>query len=162
MTINDLIKNPILYYVAIPLCASVWPLSLAVKYLPAMTQARDDWAGYVVDANDRIHEILTLDPERLTYARKKGEQVDFEYAVAIEKVARTCGIPRYDLSAGTLTSDSQTARLKIDDVGITQCAKFLSTLQLHWNALQCTQVTLDKKRDTKDTWSVSLSFIYFY
>ena len=55
---NDLHKNPILYYLLIPVLVAAWPLLMWFKYLPAaqldLQQQKDD----VVDANDLILIIV--------------------------------------------------------------------------------------------------------
>ena len=158
---KDLYKNPITYYILIPVLAALWPLSLWLKFVPDMDRDRDQKKTYIQDANGLIAQILNLDPERMSYAKKKGEAVDFEYEVAIHKVAQSCGV-RYEVFPGSRVKDKQTARVKIEDVDIVQCAKFLSTLQMHWANLQCTLVRLDNKKNTRDRWDVSMEFIYYF
>ena len=159
---KDLLRNPVFYYVLIPVLAGAWPLSLWLKFLPQMTNQRDQQKTYIQDANDKIREILTLDPERLSYAKKKGEPADFEYEVVVYKVAQSCGLPTPEVFPSPKVKDRQTARVKLSDVGIVQCARFLSTLQMHWSNLQCTLIRLDNKKTAKDRWDVSLEFAYYY
>jgi hypothetical protein len=57
---------------------------------------------------------------------------------------------------------SQSAKVGLKQVDITKFAKFLSTVQLRWANLQCSQVKLTKKKGLPDTWDVDLDFKYYY
>ena len=160
---KDLHKNPMLYYILIPLMALAWPAAMWFKYLPTMTDQRDTWKGYVTDANDRIIEILTLDPERLNYSDQKGTAVDFEYEMAVDKVARSLRMGNdYELRPSAKSANKQSAEVSLNNIDITQCSQFLSTLQMHWNGLECTRLGLTNKKTTKDRWDVTMSFVYYY
>ena len=160
---KDLHKNPILYYVLIPVLVGMWPLSLWFKYLPSARANLQQQKQDMVDANDLITEILTMDPDRLDYAKTAhGETAEFSYGDAINQVAKACGIPTPSLSEDRKTVKSQAASVKIDSVDIVRCANFLSTLQLRWSNLQCTEVHLTQKKGLKDMWDVSLRFNYYF
>jgi hypothetical protein len=160
---KDLYKNPTLYYILIPLMALAWPAAMWFKYLPIMTDQRDTWKEYVIDANDRITEILTLDPERLNYSDQKDTAVDFEYEMAVDKVARSLRMGNdYELRPSARSANKQSAEVSLNNIDITQCSQFLSTLQMHWNGLECTRLGLTNKKTTKDRWDITMSFIYYY
>ena len=160
---QDLHKNPMLYYILIPLMALAWPTAMWVKYLPAMAEQRDTWKGHLADTNDLIIEILTLDPERLSYSDQEETAVAFEYEVAVDKVARALRMGNdYELSPSARVAKKQAADVTLKNIGIIQCSQFLSTLQMHWSGLQCTRMGLTNKKTTKDRWDVTMSFTYYY
>jgi len=160
---RDLHKNPVFYYVLIPLLVAAWPLLMWFKYLPQAHDGLQQQKQDMADANDLITEILTMDPDRLDYAKNtQGKAVEFAYGDAINQVAKTCGIPTPTLREEKKSVKSQAANVTLDSVGIVRCAKFLSTLQLRWSKLQCTQINLTKKKGLKDRWDVSLRFTYFF
>jgi len=160
---KDLHKNPVLYYVMIPLLVGMWPLLLWFKYLPLAQEDLQQQKQDIVDANSIIHQILAMDPDRLDYAKNtQGETAEFTYGDAINQVAKTCGIATPVLREEKKTEKSQAATVTLPTVDIVRCAKFLSTLQLHWSKLQCTQINLNKHKGLKDRWKVSLRFNYFF
>lgn len=160
---KDLYKNPMLYYALIPLMALAWPAAMWFNYLPTMTEQRDTWKGYVVDANELIFEILTLDPERLSYSDQKDTAVAFEYEQAVDKVARSLRMGnQYELRPSAKTANKQAAEVSLKNIGVIQCSQFLSTLQMHWNGLECTRLGLTNKKTTKDRWDVTMSFVYYF
>lgn len=160
---RDLYKNPVFYYVLIPLLVAAWPLLMWFKYLPQANDALQQQKQDMADANDLIIEILSMDPDRLNYAKNnQGKAVEFTYGDAINQAAKTCGIRTPVLREDRKSVKNQTADVTLDSVDIVRCAKFLSALQLHWNKLQCTQLTLTKKKGLKDRWTVKLKFNYFF
>jgi hypothetical protein len=160
---KDLYKNPMLYYILIPLISLAWPGAMLFKYLPTMTDQRDTWKEYVADANDRIIEILTLDPERLSYSDEKDTAVEFEYEMALDKVARSLRLSNQMSLIPSAKSDSkQGAEVSLKNIDITQCSQFLSKLQMHWDGLSCTRLGLTNKKTTKDRWDVTMAFVYYY
>ena len=62
---NDLHKNPMLYYILVPVLAAVWPLMLYSQMLPDAQEELNKEKQYVVDVNDLVQQILTMDPLRL-------------------------------------------------------------------------------------------------
>lgn len=160
---QELYKNPVVYYILIPILTLAWPASMWFKYMPQMTEERDQWKKYLVDANDLIQEILTLDPERLNYADKKGSAVEFEYEMAVDKVARSLRMSNdMEVRPSAKSGNKQSADVSFDNITITQCSQFLSTMQMHWNGLECTRLSITNKKTTKDRWDVGISFIYYF
>jgi len=160
---QDLHKNPTLYYILIPLMALAWPAAMWFKYLPTMTDQRDTWKEYVADTNDLIIELLTLDPERLNYSDQEDTSVAFEYEMAVDKVARSLRMGnQYELRPSAKSANKQPAEVSLNNIGVIQCSQFLSTLQMHWSGLQCTRLGLTNKKTTKDRWDVTMSFVYYY
>ncbi len=165
---KDIHKNPMFYYVLVPVIAALWPLFVWGVYLPA---AKSNWQREKAQYNkaqDIITEILALDPDRLEFADSQETAADFDYASAVERVASSCGIPStsYRLSSGIILTSggqkSQSADVSLKQVEITEFAKFLSTIQLRWANLQCTGVKLTKNKGLPDSWDVDFDFKYYY
>jgi hypothetical protein len=160
---QDLHKNPMLYYIMIPLLVLAWPGFMWFKYIPSVTEEREAWKGYVQDANSLIIEILTLDPERLSYSDAKGPSVEFAYETAVDKVARSLRMDKdVEFRPSAKSKGKQSAEVSLNNINITQCSQFLSTLQMHWDGLECTRLSLTNKKTTKDRWDVTMSFIYYF
>ncbi len=157
---KDLYRNPIFYYIAVPLLVAVWPLTVAFKYLPEMDQSLEDQKNYYVESEALIEEILTMDPDRLSYYDVNQGDTAFSYAVVIDKVASGLGIREVTLNEQVRTKDGQKAKVKLEDINIQQCTKFLATLQMRWDNLKCSNFTLTKKREIKDQWTVTMSLAY--
>ena len=158
---KDLYRNPIFYYITAPLLVGIWPLTMAIKYLPEMDQSLEDQKNYYVESETLIEEILTMDPDRLSYVDVNQGDTAFSYAVVIDKLASSLGMrDAYTLNEQVRTKDGQKAKVKLEDISIQQCTKFLATLQMRWDKLKCSQFTLTKKREIKDQWTVTMSLAY--
>jgi hypothetical protein len=167
---REIYKNPVLYYVAIPLLVGLWPLLVWAVYLPAVQEDIDEQMTEYGKAEKIMLEILTLDPERLEFAEPNDAAVEFSYSGVVNKVASLCDIPAgsYKVHSGivveTKNQRSQTANVDLNLVDIAKFAKFLSLIQLRWANLQCESVKLSRKDNmpSKDVWDVDLKFKYYY
>lgn len=165
---TDVLKNPRLYYIAALAVAVGWTVAIWGLYLPNAEKKLDREITEYKQAGKLITEILFLDSSRLNYAETKTALADFDYASAVQMAASSCGISaaKYKLSSGTITTSSgeksQSANVSLDKIDIKTFARFLSAIQLRWANLQCTKVTLKKKKDLPDTWDVDLRFNYYY
>ena len=165
---KDLYKNPTVYYILVPVLMGLWPLLVWGLYLPQAKETLNDEVTYSQEGRGTALEILKLDPERLDFADANESGEEFSYATAVDKVAGLCGMPasKYKLSTGIIiTKDkqrSQSAHLKLEQVGIVQFAKFLSLLQLRWGTLQCDSVKLSKVEGLPDIWNITIGFKYYY
>lgn len=167
---KDMLKNPILYYVAVPVLVGLWPLLAWAMYLPAaQTRIAEEEIQYA-KAELLMMEILTLDPGRLEFAEPNEADTEFTYGGAIDKVAGLCGIPagncdvRSGMEVDTRQQKSQTANVDLKEVGIVRFARFLSMIQLRWVDLQCESVKLTKKENLpgNDIWDIDIKFKYYY
>jgi len=166
---KDVYRNPVLYYIMAPVVMAMWPLFVWAVYLP---RAERNWNSEMAEyeqAKEVMTEILTLDPERLEFADPNSSGAEFDYATAVERIASLCRIPpsNYKLSSGIITTSSddqksQSAKVDLEGVNITQFASFLSTIQLRWPNLQCGQIKLSKLKGSPDKWDVDLQFKYYY
>jgi len=165
---KDIYRNPIFFYVLVPVVIGLWPLLVWTVYLPAGQRSLDaDCANYT-KAKKTIQAILELDPARLEFAAGRIGDAEFDYTNAVNKVSQLCGISsaKYRLSSGIIMTSggqkTQNAKLTLKGLSITRFARFLSTIQLRWTNLQCTKIKLTKKKDLPDNWDVDLDFKYYY
>jgi hypothetical protein len=165
---KDIFRNPVLYYVLAPAIAALWPLLIWGIYLPAAGRNWETEKSQYNQGQDIIKEILTIDPDRLKFADANNPSAEFDYASAIDKTTGSCGIPpsSYTINSGIMVTTagqkSQSAKVDLKGVDITKFTQFLSTVQLRWANLQCTQVKLTKRKGLPDTWDVGLDFKYYY
>jgi hypothetical protein len=161
-------KNPIFYYILISVLAALWPLLMLVAYLPA---AEKNWAKEKTQyskAENVIEEILALDPGRLETADSNSGVAKFDYAIAVEQIAKSCQITagNYNISSKPVRitggEKTQSALVVLKEVEITKFAKFLSAIQLRWGNLQCENVTLTRKKGVPDIWKADIEFKYYY
>jgi hypothetical protein len=167
--IKEFYKNPLFYYVSVPVIAAGWVLLTWTVRLP---QAYRKWDLSRVEYDKVqaiITEILNVDPERLDFAGSKKSDTEFDYAVAVEKIASLCRIPSadYKLSSGPIITStdgqkSQRAKVILQQVDLKRFSEFLTTLQFRWAGLQCTQLKLQQKKGLKDKWEVDIDFAYYY
>lgn len=165
---KDIYKEPVLYYILVPIALILWPLFVWGIYLP---DAERSWKGEKAQyekAQKTMEEILILDPDRLTFADTKADAAKFDYADAVDRIARLCKIPstKYKLSSGIIITSggqkSRSAKVVLKQVGITKFAEFLSKIQLRWANLQCTKLKLTRAKGLPDTWNADLEFKYYY
>ncbi|MGD2095755.1 MAG: hypothetical protein PVH77_12180 [Phycisphaerales bacterium] len=164
---RDIYKNPMFYYILVPVVVGLWPLLVWAMYLPAADENLKDWENQHRKAEAIMMEILTLDPDRLQFVDSNDPGTEFTYGV-VDKVAGSCGIPpsKYKLNSGMLITNknqkSQSASVSLRQIEIVKFAKFLSTIQLRWANLQCNRVKLTKKQGMPDMWDIDIEFKYYY
>ncbi len=167
---KDILKNPILCYMAVPVLVGLWPLLAWAIYLPAAQARIAEQEIQYEKAELLMMEILTLDPGRLEFAEPNETDTEFTYGGAIDKVADWCDISagNCDVHTGIIVTTrdqkSQTANVDLKQIDIVKFAKFLSMIQLRWADLQCESVKLTKKENLpgNDIWDVDLKFKYYY
>ena len=166
--IKELYKNPLFYYVLVTALAALWPLILLGIYLPTVRLGLNEDMKQYDKAMQIFDELRNLDPDRLNASKEENVKVDFDYATAVQQTAGFASIPasNYKLSSGTIVTSqgrkSQSANVSLKDVDVTKAMRFLSTIQLRWSSLQCTQITLKKKKGLPDSWDVDFTFKYLY
>jgi hypothetical protein len=166
--IKELYKNPMFYYVLVLALAALWPLILWGIYLPAVRIGLNEDINQYDKAMQIFDDLRTIDPGRLNQSKEKGAKVDFDYATAVQQTAGFASIPagNYKLSSGIIVTSqgqkNQSATVSLKEVDVTKAMRFLSTIQLRWPSLQCTKVTLKKKKGLPDSWDVDFAFKYYY
>ena len=165
---KDIYKNPIVYYIAVPIIAALWPLLVVGVYLPKSQKIWNKEKTQYQKAQKIIEDILTLDPERLEYLGGKKGESKFDYTSAVDSVASSYRISatNYKISSRPIITSSghknQSAKVVIKEIDIANFAKFLSTMQLRWANLQCVQLKLTKKKGQPDSWKVDVDFKYYF
>ena len=165
---RDIYKNPMLYYLLLPVLVAIWPLLVRAMYLPRAEQSKQEEKDLCVTGQAAILDILKYDPDRLTFTTDDGVSGTFSYANAIDRVANMCGIrsTSCNYSAGSIMKTGgkkmQNAKVSLKDVGIVQAAMFLSHMQSMWATLKCDKIKLTKKEDLPDQWNVEMNFWYTY
>ena len=165
---RELYRNPMLYYVLVPILVIVWPLLVWGYYLPKGQATLQKDQQLFSEAQDLMVELLRKDPDRLKAAHESQKLGKFTYAEAVDRVANLCRIPSgsLNLSTGNIVSSggkkTQQARVVLSDVSIVQTAKFLSTIQAMWITLTCDSVKLSKREGMPDQWNMDLNFKYDY
>ncbi len=166
---REVYKNPMLYYLLIPVLVGLWPLLVWGVYLPRAEHSRETEAGLCVEGQTCIMDILRLDQDRLTPPDSKSQiAASFDYASAVTRVANLCKIPSsncpYNIDGQIVSGGKkrQDARVELKNVGIIQAARFLWTMQSMWVTLQCEDVKLTKNKGTPDQWNVEFRFVYYY
>ncbi len=166
---KDIYKNPIFYYIAVPVVVALWPLLAWTVYLPASERSLKNEMNQYNKAETIMLEILRIDPARLELSDSNTPSEEFDYARAVQRVASLCEIPpvNYKLNSGIIIKSggqkSQSANISLKDIGIEKCAKFLSIIQLHWGNLQCNRLKLTKKKSPPPNfWDADLEFKYYY
>jgi hypothetical protein len=166
--IKELYKNPMFYYIVVPALAVLWPVILWGIYLPAVRIGLNEDMSQYDKAMQIFDDLRTIDPGRLNQPKEKDAKVDFDYATAVQQTAGFASIPagNYKLTSGIIITSqgqkSQSASVSLKEVDVTKAMRFLSTIQLRWSSLQCTKVTLKKKKGLPDSWDVDFTFKYYY
>ncbi|MCX5646861.1 MAG: hypothetical protein NTZ17_19610 [Phycisphaerae bacterium] len=166
---RELHKNPMLYYLLIPVLVGMWPLLVWGVYLPRAEHGREIEGGLCVQGQTSVLEILKIDPDRPNMTTTNPMPPEFSYSAAVTRVANLCKIPSsgWGCKAGKPMVASgkkrQDARVKLTAVSISQAAKFLTTIQSMWpSRLTCENLKLQKKKGMPDQWDVDFSFLYYY
>jgi hypothetical protein len=166
--LKEIYKEPVFYYAIVPVAVAMWPILVWAVYLPSVEQKWQQRKEQYKDAQPVITQILEIDSDRLEFSESGANSQQFDYAVVVDKIMNSVGIPasKYRLSTDMVITSggqkSQRARMEIERVSVSDLARFLSTMQLKWANLQCTKVELRKNEDTPDNWNVDLNFKYFF
>ena len=167
---KDLHKNPTLYYILVPILVGFWPLLLWAMYLPDANETMQKDKKAAKEGRSLALRILVLDPERANLDGDNNAPTEFSYAKAVYDVAAKFDIPaiKCKLNTGKIrTKDkqkSQTANLRINEIGVLQLAQFLAMIQYRWGTLQCLDLSLTKveAEARPDVWTVELNFNYYF
>ena len=161
-------KNPILYYIAVPVIVGLWPLLVWAIYLPNAQQDLEKIVTEYNRAEPIMMEILNLDLSLSEAADPNEKTAEFNYDSVVYKVASLCSIlpSNCNLNARSSQTNSgkktQGANVKLTQMSITTFARFLFTIQSRWPNLTCTQVTITQKPGIPDMWDASVEFKYYY
>jgi hypothetical protein len=159
---REIYRNPIFYYLLIPVLVALWPLLVWGVYLPRARENQKKEQSLYIDGQTCIVDILTLNPDVLKIDPDIDQvSLEFSYGSAVDRVANLCKIPssNWTSSAGNIIKYQ---KVKLTGVSIVQAARFLSTMQMTWATLNCEKVKLSQKKGLPDQWDVDFSFTYYY
>lgn len=166
---REIIKNPMLYYLLIPVLVGTWPLLVAGVYLPRAEHDLEVEKVLCGDAQARVEDILAIDPDRPIRKIESVAPAEFQYTPEVDRVASLCKIPASNwVCQATKIMPSgnkkrRDANVKLTNIGIVQAATFLSEIQSKWpNRLTCDSAKLQKKKGMLDQWDVEFNFVYYY
>lgn len=167
---KEIYKNPILYYIAIPVIVGLWPLLVWAIYLPNAQEEVKELMNQHKNAKPSMIQILDLEPDRLQFTDANDSAADFTYGEAVDRIASLCRIPpsKYNVSSAMIMTTrgqkSQSASIDLKEIDIQRFAKFLSMLQLRWASLQCERLKLTKKQNVADNdlWDIDIELKYYY
>jgi hypothetical protein len=163
---KDIYKNPMLYYILVPVAVALWPLFVSAFYLPQAKESYDAEEAQCRKGEEIVLNIFSLDPDRAIDAN--DTLAEFTYAGAVNRTASLCKIPptKYKLSSRMIMKSerqkSQTASVVLKEIDIVSFGRFLSLIQKRWANLQCNRVRLTKKEGLPDVWDVDIEFKYYY
>lgn len=164
---KDILKESIVYYIAIPVIIAMWPLMIVLHYIPNIDKKWEKEKENYTRAKSEMENILKLDQARLAYRDKKNG-LGFDYAAAIVKVNKEVGINQQDCDISSKPIRRVSGRktrnctVIIKEIDITKFANFLSKLQITWANLQAEKITLTRKKELPDSWKADVTFTYFY
>lgn len=165
---REIYRNPIVYYLLIPLLVGIWPLLVWGVYLPRAEDDREKERALCIEGQTRIVEILQVDPDRIELMDANNVTREFAYGSEVDRVANLCRILAGNCSINASNiilsqgKKRQDARVKLTNVSIVQAAKFLYTIQSMWVNLTCENIKLTKKKGMPDQWDVDFRFVYYY
>jgi hypothetical protein len=165
---KDIYKNPILYYILVPVVVALWPLLVWSVYLPRAQQMWQYEKKQYIRAEKTIDEILALDNGRLESADPNKTGTKFDYTYEVDRFAGMFRISSNDYTISSLPvmvsggQKSQGAKVVLKQIGLARFARFLSAIQLRWANLQCMRVTLTPSKGVPDMWKIDLDFRYYY
>lgn len=167
--IKEYLKNPVFYFIAVPALLGLWALLTAFVFYPAAVQRWNRQKEDYQNAQNLLKELLTIEPQRLTYtAKKDGAEQGFDFSQVVNEFAATFSIPSNDFMLSTRGQTrragklAKSAMLSIKSIDIEKMAKFLSTLLVRWPDLQCEMLTIEKLPQGKNLWKVDMTLTYYY
>ncbi|MEN6308778.1 MAG: hypothetical protein ABFD91_13610 [Anaerohalosphaeraceae bacterium] len=161
-------KNPMVYTVVVPLLAGLWLLyTWAVAY-PTSIENMDQGKKDYEEAQKMLDQILTLEPQRLSYQQEKGKTSEFDYTNVIDQFTKQFAIAPGDYTLtvrGATKKAGQTikgADLSIKTIDIEKLCKFISALLIRWPELECERLAVEKLPAGKNNWKITLRLTYKY
>jgi len=166
---KDYLKNPLFYYIAIPVVAGVWAVAAAAVFYPRAATAWENEKNDYETAEELLAQIIKIEPQRLTHQQEEGAAAgDFDFTQAVNQFATLFSIPPANFTLNTRGETrragkrARSATLSIRTIDIERTAKFLSTMLVRWPELQCEQLSFEKLPQGKDNWRVDMTLTYYY
>lgn len=163
---KDHLKNPNLYFIAVPIVATLFVIFVVAISLPAangkLKEKQDDYG----QVKRLITRIVELDRDRLYFKAKQEDSGEFDYSSAVVEIAKLVRMSNYDCSTTPPNRSGgklrKRANVDIKVVDIEKLSKFISLILLRWPDLKCSKLTIDKLPAGKDSWKANIQFVYTY
>ena len=165
---KDYYKNPNLYFIAVPLAATVFVIFVAAISLPAAGRKCKAKLKDYAKAEDLITKIVDLAPERSNNEVKQGSSSEFDYSLAVDEITKLVHISPLNLSLhGSKTTGSggkrrRGADVTVEPVDVETLSRFISQILLRWPDLECSRLSITKLPAGKDSWKATMKFVYTY
>ncbi|MEN8127774.1 MAG: hypothetical protein ABFR90_08210 [Planctomycetota bacterium] len=163
------LKNPNLYYIAVPVIAALWALMAGLVFYPKSVDTWETSKTEYKNVQDLIDKIVKLQPERLAYKVDENDTSgEFDFTKTINDFAQVFSIPssKYGLNVRGEAQRSgrrtRSATISIETIDIEKMAQFISAMLLRWPDLKCETLSFQKIKDTKNNWKVDMSLTYYY
>jgi hypothetical protein len=163
------LKNPNLYYIAVPSAAAFFALLAAFVFYPGSVKNWQDSQSEFKTAQEWADKLIALQPERLSFKpNEKSGSGTFDFTVIVDEFAKafTIAPTNYTTSVkGEVKKQGKRARsatLSIKSIDIEKLSKFLSTMLARWPDLECDVLSLDKGKAGKDDWKADMTLTYYY
>jgi len=163
------IKNPMLYYIMVPVLAGLWAVLAGSVFYPKSVKAWDKTREESVAVEKLIKQLVASEPERLAFkVDEKSKPEAFDFTKVINKFAQQYSISpsNYNLNVRKESKRSghriRPASISIKSIDIERLAQFLSDMLLRWPDLQCETLDIEKVKNTKNNWKVDMKLTYYY
>jgi hypothetical protein len=163
------LKNPNVYYIAVPVLAGVWAILAGFVFYPGSVESWDKSQSDFKTVEKMIEQLVTLQPKRLAYkVDEKAKPEEFDFTRTINEFARIFSISdsNYNLTVRGQTKragrQTRSATIVIKTIDIQKLAQFLSSMLLRWPDLKCDVLSIEKVKNTKNNWKVNMSLTYYY
>ncbi len=169
MDIKTTLKNPNVYYIAAPVLAALWAVLAGIVFYPGAVKGYEqDVKPEYEKSQELIEQILTLQPERLQFAKAGGSDRPFDFGEVVTTLTGVFDIPttRYTLNVrGEVKRGKKNARsasMEIKEIDVARLARFLATMLTGWPDLECEKLSLEKAKTGKDNWNADMTLTYYY
>lgn len=163
------LKNPNVYYIAIPVIAGLWAILAGFVFYPGSIEAWEKSQADFESAGKQITQLVALQPKRLAYkVDEKAKPEEFDYSKTINEFAQVFSISdsNYNLTVRGQTKkagrQAKSATILIKTIDIEKLAQFLSAMLLRWPELKCEVLGIERVKNAKNNWKVNMSLTYYY
>ncbi len=166
---KDYLKNPLFYYIAVPVILGVWAIAAGAVFYPRSVTAWQEGQDEYKTAEELLAQIIAIEPQRTIHKQQKGStDGDFDFTQVVNEFAAAFSIPPANFTLNTRGETrragkrARSATLSIRTIDVEKASKFLSTMLIRWPDLQCENLTLEKLPQGKDNWRVDMTLTYYY
>ena len=161
-------KNPMLYYIMVPVLAGLWAVLAGSVFYPNSVKACDETRYESEDVDNQIKRLVDLQPERLAFKVEKKASEDFDFTKTINEFAQKYSISpsNYNLNvrgeARKSGMKTRSASISIKNIDIEKMAQFLSDMLFRWPDLKCENLGIEKVKNSKNNWKVDMKLTYYF